>query len=604
MPYITEWAICDFQGHNGSQFYDVGDGHWCLYSRGEEVMEVKTEFKVGDIVFDHYATGPLTVREVFPAHYRCSAREDDCGSHYSASEISREPFHIQTIGHAQLDDTFVWFYGVHPVMSTRYDTICRNLYTGMVEYIQPDSPSLEKFDPLDICDKDEVLKTWGATYRAFAWYALGGLGSNELNSFFRDLFSDMRILKDVPAQVRLLCFSPSLSKITPGQISIWESNDKLKTNRKTSMKPGRAIRKMFPELTDAELEKVVDAYRAEFPAKKYTLREGREREDFKKAYSGEMERYENIYTTGHRKSLANSCMRYPFDSLDAHPGEAYASGEFSIFYTVSERGLIGSRCVVWWGKDGRSPVAGPIYGVDETSIDMVQEELDKIGAKLVENGHSWLGAQLLDIPDGPHRKILPYLDCSPKFVNESLVVSNVRGNGYDLSSYEGSIYPSNHLCCENCGDLIYEGEEEYYNDDVYCEHCFDDRFSYCDHFNEAFPRDEMVEVYQHGTWYRSSRLTVHESAVDNGDFIECDSGEIWRAEDVTYVGDIAVDPADLRDNYFQSDWDGEYHRNETLIEVSCKPEGPTDTISLDEIDVNDYEIDEDGVYNKKEGEAA
>ena len=116
-----------------------------------------------------------------------------------------------------------------------------------------------------------------------------------------------------------------------------------------------------------------------------------------------------------RKSSASSCMRYDFDHLPVHPVTAYASGDFQMLWTEDSDGKIASRCVVRVMPDGQYR-GGPIYGVSEQAIDMLEHHI-----KSTPNGEygaddAWVGARLLRQPtqDDPDAFYAPYLDPEPR----------------------------------------------------------------------------------------------------------------------------------------------------------------------------------------------
>lgn len=559
---------------------------WGLVKKSE--FPPVPEYQVGDIVFFKDVNYPMPFKVTVLNGTRVSI-ESDFGQilhQVSKTQLSAKPF--------PADDYQVYDHLRVKCNRNRYVYE----YNTNLEARTFDGDAGEPLNLDDIYTKDSVLKAWGMPIRAIPYlhdYQYS-LGSSKLSKF---------LLRHGFCGLRMLAFQPTPSKLVEGQISIWEDIGKCTKNRKTSLKDGRAFRKMFPELTDKQLAALVDDYRREFPVHFFTLVESREREDFKKAYSHDMETYDNIYTTSQRKSLANSCMRHGFSHLPAHPAEAYASGEFSIFYTVSKRDRIGSRCVVWWGKDGKTPVAGPVYGVTEVAIDTIENKLKEIGADLVTQGHDWEGAQLLDIPCGSRSKVLPYLDCGIRWADENLVISNTK-KGYDLSSYNGEIHLGSGLECHYCEERIDEDYDSWDEIDgrIYCSCCRDDMFSWCEHYEEYVSNDEINTVYYRGRWGVST-MNVCDSALENsGDYVYCDSdGQWWKDDCVTYVNGEAVDPLTLSEKYFQSDKDGEYHPDDTMITI--EENGVLLVVSTEEIDEDDYEKGDDGIYREKEqGEAA
>ena len=340
------------------------------------------------------------------------------------------------------------------------------------------------------------------------------------------------------------------------------------------MKPGKALRHLFPWLSDSQVEFYVDRLRTELGERQYTLNTGRDAGTFRDVYTGEQCRMENPKTCAMRKSLANSCMRYETimhhdtDGILRHPVEAYASGEFEIVYVTDNRGHVAARCVVWMGDDSCDtfkPVYAPIYGVCEKSMDMIQSHLDFIGA--IES--DWIGAALNVIEGRYGGYIAPYLDLSPQRLDHSgseLIITN-RGD-IDASEYSGLLNgESEYMCtCENCGDR-YNSEEEggFVDETPVCDSCYVDS-NFCECYEEMTFQDC-------GTVYliRSGR-TVTEIWCDNAieHHAERVDGEYWRTDDLysDYQGDYITPEQVDNGEYFVSEWNGEFYPSEMMCETS------------------------------------
>jgi len=207
-------------------------------------------------------------------------------------------------------------------------------------------------------------------------------------------------------------YRPNVDRNEPNSLYIWpDANARSKgRNGRQAMRIGRALRRMFPVLTDSEVDKMVDEVKAKLLAKDFTLKTGQDAASFRKAYSYEQADYENVDTSWSKKHMANSCMRYPFDSLPKHPAEAYASGEFTILWLETPSGQIAGRCVVWTKPE--IPQAAPIYCVSEAAYEMLNDQLYLMGARRADSA-SWTGACLVADPyDGGW--LAPYLDLEPR----------------------------------------------------------------------------------------------------------------------------------------------------------------------------------------------
>jgi len=339
------------------------------------------------------------------------------------------------------------------------------------------------------------------------------------------------------------------------------------------MKPGKALKHLFPFLSDSRLEYFVDRLRLELGERAYTLKTSKDADIFRDVYTGTQCKMENPATTNMRKSLANSCMRYDsimhHDSNGAlrHPVEAYASGEFEIVYITDNKGHIAGRCVVWMGDgscDTFKPVYAPIYGVCERSMDMIQSHLDSIGA--IES--DWIGAAL-DVIEHKHGGfIAPYLDLSPQCLDyngSQLVVDNY--GDIDASNYSGLLNgePQSMCDCDNCGARYDAEEEGSFVDDMHvCDSCYEDS-NYCEYYDERTFQG-CVTVY---VWHNGRKLfeTWSEHAIDN--HAERVDGEYWRIDDLyqDYAGDYITPEQVDNGEYFVSEWDNEFYPSELMCET-------------------------------------
>ena len=200
----------------------------------------------------------------------------------------------------------------------------------------------------------------------------------------------------------LVAYQPTTSG---DMIEFWENKIKRDRGIRITIKPGKAITRMFPNLDSSHLARMVDRYRDEFVPFKITIHRSQSASAFKHAYAHDPAKQRDVDTDGDRKSMSASCMRYEFDDLPHHPAEVYASGDFEIIWAETEDGKIAGRCVVCT-KLGR----GPIYGVSEEVLNELDEYVDTPLA------NSWHGARLLRIDiHGGNKVMAPYLDIRPRY---------------------------------------------------------------------------------------------------------------------------------------------------------------------------------------------
>ena len=411
---------------------------------------------------------------------------------------------------------------------------------------------------------------------------------------------------EIKGVLRTRCFAPRRSKRYAPKITMYQSaRDRFERDREVAMKPARAFSMMFPELEHKQIIELTDKYLERFAKRKLFLKEGTDAADFVKAYSWTQAPTDNINTTHQRKSSASSCMRYDFDHLPVHPVSVYASGDFKILWSEDADGKIASRCVVRVMPDGKYR-GGPIYGVSEQAIDLIEHHINTNGGEYGCDG-AWEGARLVRKPaDDADSFYAPYLDPEPRRLHddgEYLVISDdgeIDANGYQgiLGAYDCQ--------CENCGCGM--SEDDYYFSEYtecrYCNDCYYDEHFYCEYADADYHIDQsyMVNVpYGSRNGYTEER--VSDWAVEYGDdFVCCDNdNEYWHIDlayycedEQCYISQRAIDA----DTYFISDGNGEvYSADQKAITYV------DGIISIEEAEGDELELDEtDGIWKKKEEE--
>ena len=405
--------------------------------------------------------------------------------------------------------------------------------------------------------------------------------------------------------IRMRCFSPRRSKRYAPKITMYQSaRDRFERDREVAMKPARAFAVMFPELDHKQIIQLTDQYLERFAKRELFIREGSDAKDFVKAYSGEQAPTDNINTTYQRKSSASSCMRYSFDNQPLHPVTAYASGDFNMLWTEDKDGKIASRCVVRVMEDGAYR-GGPIYGVSEQAIDILEHHINCTGGEYGCDG-AWEGARLLRQPveDGEEGFYAPYLDPEPRRLTDNgeyLVIQ--EGGEIDANSYQG-ILGGEDCRCSSCNSGMHEDDSYYseYCDQVLCNDCYHDEHFYCEYADGDYHIDQSYTVYVPCSWkpgYTEER--VSDWAVEYGDyFMFCDNDdEHWHIDlayycedEDCYISQRGIDAG----TYFISDWDGEVYAADQKATTDTG-----NTVSIEEAKDADLEYDEtNNVWNIKE----
>jgi len=411
---------------------------------------------------------------------------------------------------------------------------------------------------------DPVVNKWGD------WYGDWDTKKDEdlFDWMFKKMSCFLHTRVDVPRNnegedfvLRLKLFNPMRSAIAFGKISVYQSRKDYDNDRQVAMKPGRALKMMFDMVDDATILEWVDEYLDDFAPRVYKLQVSKEADDFTKAYTGKQVSSQNVSHSHNHKSLANSCMRYDFrdghgpNHLPVHPVTAYASGDFSIAWVEDAKGLIAGRVVLYHGE---SVQAGPIYGACNIAIRQLEDLIDSLDGEFAGDG-DWEGAKLVAHEhDGDF--IGPYLDIEPRSLvhtGEYLVIDS-EGE-IDANSYQG-ILSADGSRCEGCGHRVHE-DESYHcetNGETYCSDCYWDDHIHCEYTDSDVHINETILVYSLARHGEDSNHACE--SVQGNDAFLCKCGLIWDTDDIVYCEDEEqwISPRDA-DDYFFSDWDGEYY---------------------------------------------
>ena len=190
----------------------------------------------------------------------------------------------------------------------------------------------------------------------------------------------------------------------------------IKTGKRTIMKFGRWLGQAFPFLTDTEKEKLVDWYSDNYGPLDATFH--RATADFESIVTKPMGKRVGFVTTMWQKSLADSCMRYEASELNltGHPYSAYESGDWELCYLLDQNEKLLGRCLVNLPTKTHSA----IYGVSRPSVDMLKEEMYKLGyTQASEDAVEWDGSRLKYIEETRYNSdededilvfLVPYVD--------------------------------------------------------------------------------------------------------------------------------------------------------------------------------------------------
>jgi hypothetical protein len=146
-------------------------------------------------------------------------------------------------------------------------------------------------------------------------------------------------------------------------------------------------------------------------------------------------------------------------------------------------------------------------------------------------------------------------------------------SGDDVESTELDERREDSYHCENCREKL--DEDDIYsspNGDVYCEECYDSKFSNCDECDKTFDRDEIVEVH---TW-KAQHNVCRECAGEMG-AAKCNDCGDWHTEyDVTtdtsevYCEYCAPNNCTYCELCSETHEDIKYHNEHEHADVYCK----------------------------------
>jgi len=342
----------------------------------------------------------------------------------------------------------------------------------------------------------------------------------------------------------LVCNLHEPLKAEGAAISLIRTGSDRKRGRRTTMKPGKAFRLMFPTLSDKDVATITEAWIELNSPRDLTLHVAKSREAFAEAYGADRAPYRNPVTTFTRKSIATSCMQHVFRTIHegstcttVSVGEAYASGDFAVAYLKDKDGLIAGR-VVYSDVEGETRHAGPIYGACEQSLDMLQAHLDSLEVEY--NVEAWAGLRfnLIGYDDDP---VVPYVDGdiggNPSRCGKYITLEK-WGGLYCFDGTEGHVSPT--VSCDECGAGLGEDEVTYTDWGPMCESCFDHSFVVLES-GDVIDRDDAAEVRTLGWNGACTSIMVH---IDEAVYCET-IDQYWYIDDVTIDDDGNAMPTHL-----------------------------------------------------------
>tara|TARA_R110000737_G_scaffold258613_1_gene267186 strand:- start:1396 stop:2949 length:1554 start_codon:yes stop_codon:yes gene_type:complete len=340
----------------------------------------------------------------------------------------------------------------------------------------------------------------------------------------------------------LSIFNPTECPKNKGQIAMFLTHkDKLR-DRVTTMKGGKAIRRMFAHLTNQHVASITEDWIEQSKPREFELVYSEKAEDFLAAYEHSTVSYRNPRLAAERKNLATSCMQqigrhddYDCEGEYFSVGEAYASGDFGILYLKDKKNHIAGRTVIGIHRKGVDVayVHQSMYGACEQSLDMMKQHLDFMGSTFHNDTcDGWTGLKLKVLGD-VHDPIVPYVDgeyrCDLIRNNgKQYFVLNDDGE-FSLTETDGTL--SHGHTCDNCGELeedmctTPEGES-------YCRYCFEENYTECEVTNQTIHNEDSIYAWMNcGTNADGADILREvDMHIDESVFVEF-TEEYWYAGD-------------------------------------------------------------------------
>lgn len=376
----------------------------------------------------------------------------------------------------------------------------------------------------------------------------------------------------LPARDATAFHFPHISTEDGAKIAYTQDSDKGMRDIQTRIKPGRYLAQFYGDVYDTP---TIARMAAEFD-RDYG-------DGVKLQFANTEDEIENVYVHG-----PHSCMAYRPEHFNSsiHPCRIYAAGDLAVAY-IERNGSITARCLVWPEKK----LAGRLYG-DEVRLHDLLEEAGYTGF----HGDNLEGARMLRIKEG-RGFVMPYIDGSQSAGDDGEYLI-LGGHGIYAGNQYGTSVTT--ICCTSCDESVDEDDASTDNDgNSFCSHCYNERYSYCERYNEECLNRDMQEVIValhprrrqwwgesaceaeafvcegNGNWYdHAFAVSLHDGTVWSHDHFE-DHGFICEGTNEAYSMDDCVTLSDGRS------WSKDYFA-ENGIEVDGKFYAKGDEPSQDE----------------------
>jgi hypothetical protein len=305
---------------------------------------------------------------------------------------------------------------------------------------------------------------------------------------------------------------PRPSETVPGAVAYFQNLDKRARNIRTPIKPGRFLKKYFGDiLSEVQIHELAHEWGNAADLKTLKITQ-------------DADEIETIYKARH----FGSCMQFSNDGYDGpcHPARVYAGPDLAIAY-IGSVDQPQARCVVWPDKK----IHTSIYG-DEARMEAA---LEAAGFRDPNSYSPWHGARLQRIETRGGKFVLPYLDMA-EGVDDYDDYLRIGGSiGYDGTS--GVSDDSHVQRCDDCNDRMTDDERNYISscDRDVCDHCYTQRYFYCEGSSESYPDDRRANTSTNDGY----NYSLDHVEYNSNHWFECEGTNTWYLKSETdYVVDI------------------------------------------------------------------
>jgi hypothetical protein len=268
-----------------------------------------------------------------------------------------------------------------------------------------------------------------------------------------------------------LNYFPHISKEQPSKIAYTENPAKGEKDIQTQIKPGKFLRKIMPDMSDTEVQRLVQIFNGVSISGELRIATTEEHIVF-------------VYLNGPNSCMGHKTSCYQTGSI--HPVSVYGSGDIGVAYVENPRdsAKISARAVV--------NLIGKTYSRIYGESSMIKPLLEKNGWEYSDTALN--GTRLLKRTNDYGDLIAPYLDgrCCEITVNGEYLHINEYDGDYTADNTNGLL--SAGYSCHHCDCSIDENDCRSGGDYDYCDDCWNEFFFCCEDCSETTCNDEGVVI--------------------------------------------------------------------------------------------------------------